>query len=140
MKKINYEKLKKSLDELKEQYENFLTVDEQDLSEVNKKAVKHSVIKCFEICHDTLWKHLKKFMQEAEHLVGIPNSPNGIFRKAHESGMIDQAMQERLIEYNEIRGDAAHDYDVEKAEAALGKIGDFIQDAEEIYQTMSKEQ
>ena len=137
---MNYEKLEKSLKELKEQYESFLTLDKQGLSAVNQRAVKNSVVKCFEICYDTLWKHIKKHLREKKGLVELQNSPIPIFRKAHENMLIDKEMLERLVNYNKIRGDAAHDYSIEKARAALDKLGAFIEDAAEIYEVMSAEE
>ena len=140
MNKADYEKLEKSLDELKEQYESFLTLDEQGLSEVNQRAVKNSVIKCFEICYDTLWKHIKKYLQEQYGLAQLKNSPIAIFRNAFENLLFDKDIHKRLVHYNKIRNDAAHDYSIEKAMAALDEIGDFIQDAAEIYQAMIQEE
>ena len=140
MSKTNYEKLEKSLKELQEQYESFLTLDEQGLSEVNQRAVKNSVIKCFEICYDTLWKHLKKYLKEKNGLVGLPNSPIPLSRSAHENLLIDTETHKRLVDYNKIRGDAAHDYSIEKAIAALNKIEDFVSDAAKIYEQMTKEE
>ena len=138
MNKTDYQKLKKALENLKEQYENYLTIDKQGLSEVNKKAVKNSVIKCFEICYDTLWKHLKKSTQKRSGLPRIPSSPLPIFRIMHESELIDKGMQERLVAYNDLRGDTAHDYSMEKSEKVLIKIGSFIQDTTELYQEMTE--
>ena len=140
MNKADYEKLKKSLDELKEQYESFLTLDEQGLSEVNQRAVKNSVIKCFEICYDTLWKHIKKYLQEQNGLVELKNSPIPLFRDAHENLLFDKEIHKRLVHYNKIRNDAAHNYSIEKAMAALDKIEDFIQDTVEIYGAMIQEE
>ncbi len=136
MSEVDYEKLGKSLENLIEQHDNYLTIDKQNLSSVNQKAIKNSVIKCFEVCYDTLWKHLKKYTLEKSGLPKIPGSPLPIFRIAHESGVIDQEMQNRLVDYNNIRGDTAHDYSMEKSEKTLNQIDGFIQDATELYQEM----
>lgn len=45
-------------------------------------------------------------------------------------------VHKRLVQYNKIRNDAAHDYSIEKAMAALDWIEDFIQDAVEINESM----
>ena len=132
----NHEKLEKSLNELKEQYESYSTLDEQGLSEVNQRAVKNSVIKCFEICYDTLWKQVKKHLNEQHGMTELKNSPTPIFRDAFENLLFDKDVHKRLVQYNKIRNDAAHDYSIEKAMAALDKIDDFIQDAVEIYEAM----
>ena len=136
MSKVNYEKLENSLNELREQYGSYSTLDEQNLSDVNQRAVKNSVIKCFEICYDTLWKQIKKYLQDENGIVELRNSPVSIFRAAFENFLFDKDTHKRLVQYGKIRNDAAHDYSIEKAMAALGKVGDFIQDAEEIYQAM----
>ena len=132
----SYGKLEKSLNELKEQYASYSTLDEQGLSEVNQRAVKNSVIKCFEFCYDTLWKQIKKYLKDQNGMVDLRNSPIPIFRDAFENLLFDKDVHKRLVQYNKIRNDAAHDYSIEKAMAALDKIGDFIQDTAEIYQAM----
>ena len=138
MSKVNYEKLENSLNELKEQYDSYSTLDEQNLSDVNQRAVKNSVIKCFEICYDTLWKQIKKYLRDENGKAELRNSPIPIFRAAFEDLLFDKDVHRRLVQYNKIRNDAAHDYSIEKAMAALDKVGDFIQDAEEIYEAMVK--
>ena len=138
MNKTNYEKLEKSLDRLKEQYKNHQS-DKQNLTDLDKEGIKESVIKRFEICHDTLWKHLKKYLQEKEKLADIPNSPNGIFRKAYETELIDEETFSRLMDYNDLRIMTAHDYSEAKAQKSLNKIGNFIQDADKIYRMVTHE-
>ena len=136
MSKTDYEKLEKSLNELKEQYDSYATLDEQGLSEVNQRAVKNSVIKCFEICYDTLWKQIKRYLQDENGLVELKNSPVSIFRAGFENLLFDTEAHKRLIQYGKIRNDAAYDYSIENAMATLDRVGDFIQDAEEIHGTM----
>ena len=114
-----------------------MALDEHNLSEVNQRAVKYSVIICFEICYDTLWKHIKKYLKE-NGVIKLENSPIPIFRRAHEDFLIDKEMHKRFVEYNKIRVDAAHDYSIEKAMHALNKIGDFTEDTEAIYRKMSE--
>lgn len=138
MSKVNYEKLENSLNELKVQYDSYSTLDEQNLSDVNQRAVKNSVIKCFEICYDTLWKQIKKYLQDENGKAELRNSPIPIFRAAFEDLLFNKDVHKRLVQYNKIRNDAAHDYSIEKAIAALDKVGDFIQDTEEIYEVMVK--
>lgn len=138
MSKVNYEKLENSLNELKEQYDSYSTLDEQNLSDVNQRAVKNSVIKCFEICYDTLWKQIKKYLQDENGKAELRNSPIPIFRAAFEDLLFNKDVHKRLVQYNKIRNDAAHDYSIEKAMAALDEVGEFIQDTEEIYEVMVK--
>ena len=138
MSKVNYEKLENSLNELKEQYDSYSTLDEQNLSDVNQRAVKNSVIKCFEICYDTLWKQIKKYLRDENGKAELRNSPIPIFRAAFEDLLFNKDVHKRLVQYNKIRNDAAHDYSIEKAMAALDEVGEFIQDTEEIYEVMVK--
>ena len=140
MNNIDYEKLEKSLQELQEQYGSYATLDEQNLSEINQRAVKNSVIKCFEICYDTLWKSIKKNLAQEGLTAELPNSPKPIFRLAHQNQMIDQKTLSRLFDYAQIRGYTAHDYSIKKAIAALDKIGLFIEDAEKIYAKLTERQ
>ena len=138
MNEVDYDKLKKSLDRLVEQYE-FFNLNEHTLSGNIKEGIKESVIKRFEICYDTLCKCFKKFTQEKAGLP-MPNSPTPLFRKAHESILIDRGMLERLVDYNDLRNAATHDYSEVKADKSFNKIGDFIQDATELYKQMSEDQ
>lgn len=140
MAETNYEKLEKSLNELKEQYESYSSLDEQGLSEVNQRAVKNSVIKCFEICYDALWKQVKKYLKDQHGMTELKNSPIPIFRDAFENLLFDKDVHKRLVQYNKIRNDAAHDYSIEKALAALDRIDDFIHDAAEIYEVMVRDE
>ncbi len=138
MNEVDYDKLKKSLDRLVEQYE-FFNLNEHTLSGNIKEGIKESVIKRFEICYDTLCKCFKKFTQEKAGL-SMPNSPTPLFRKAHESILIDRGMLERLLDYNDLRNAATHDYSEVKVGKSFNKIGDFIQDAAELYKQMSEDQ
>ena len=135
----SYEKLEKSLNELQEQYRSYSTLAAQGLSEVNQRAVKNSVIKCFEICYDTLWKQLKKYLVEQNGAVDLRNSPIPVFRSAFENLLFDEDMHKRLVQYHRIRNDAAHDYSIAKAMAALDEIGAFIEDTTEIHEAMVRD-
>ena len=138
MDKVNYEKLEKSIYHLKRQYENFLNLDQRNVPSLDKEAIKESVIQRFAICHDTLWKRLKKYLKEKEKLVDLPNSPNGIFRKLYEVKVIDKSLLERLLSYNQLRVDISHDYSESKAENSLDQVKIFIQDVEEIYRIINQ--
>lgn len=133
MNNVDYEKLEKSFYRLKEQYENFLNLDNQNLSEINKEAIKESVLQRFEICYDSLWKSLKKHLQEKGVLTDQITSPKQIFRKAHEAGLVDQEDLNNFFDYINLRIGTSHDYSLLKAKEALEKMGDFIQDVSHIY-------
>ena len=140
MTNTSYEKLEKYLNELKEQYESYSTLDDQGLSEVNQRAVKNSVIKCFEICYDTLWKQVKRHLKDQNGMTELKHSPLPIFRDAFENLLFDKDVHKRLVQYNKIRNDAAHDYSIEKAMAALDRVGDFIEDTTEIHEAMVRDE
>ncbi len=135
MSNINYEKLKKSLEKLEEQYENFLTLDKKNISDLDKEAIKESVIHRFEVCYDIFFKSLKKYLQK-EGLTVDSSAPRAILRKANESGLIDQETLDNWFAHIELRIGTAHDYSLEKAEQALRKISDFIEDVKDIYKVM----
>ena len=137
MNQTHYEKLEQSLKRLKEQYANY-KLDKKSLSAMDKEAIKESVIHRFEICNDTLWKHLKKHLRDQEGLIDLPNSPNGVFRQAFLADVIDKKTFTKLIAFNNLRVAVAHDYSLIKAKQALNKIEDFIQYAENIYQILTK--
>ncbi len=139
MRKTDYEKLEKSLYRLKEQYKNYNKLDGKTLSEIDKEAVKESVIKRFEVCYDSLWKHLKKYLEE-EGLVIDSGAPKKILRMAQQNGVINQEMLDNCFNHIELRIGTAHDYSEIKVEKALSKMNDFIQDATEIYEMIINKQ
>ena len=139
MSRTDYEKLKKSIDNLMEQYRHFLAKEQQKITEVERKSTRNSVILCFTVCYDTLWKQMKKFLQEEENLADVPNSPRGIFRRAHEAGLIDRGMLEHLMNYNSLRGSVSHDYSEMKAGKVFEYMEDFSRDASEMYKIMTEE-
>lgn len=139
MSKVEYEKFKDSLDRLKEQYE-FLHTHAQTLDNQSREAFRDSVIKRFEICYDTLLKHLKKYLDNEQLLTdGAPNSPRKIFRLAHEAYLIDKDALKNFFSYMQTRIDTAHDYSLKKAENSLDNIGRFIEDATDLYEAIITE-
>ena len=60
---IDYDKLRKSLKRLEQQYANYRTLDDS-LSALNREAVAESTIQRFETCYDCLWKVLKRYLSE----------------------------------------------------------------------------
>ena len=134
---IDYDNFQKSLKRLEEQYENYRELDES-LPDVTQEAIAESVIQRFETCYDCLWKVLKRYLIEDLGLAEVPNSPKGIFRLAHENNLFDTAL-EQWLGYADTRVNTAHDYSGEKAQACLELMDDFIDDAIDLYQTMSGE-
>ena len=72
------------------------------------ESIKESCIQGFEVCFDTAWKHLRKYLIEEIGLFDVPRGPNPIFRKAASSYVIRDA--EVWIEFNTKRVDTSHDY------------------------------
>ena len=83
---IDYDKFEKSLKHLEVQYNNYLTIDDRDdLGVLEKEAIAESVIQRFETCYDTMWKALKRYLNEELGLPEIPNSPWPLFQIAARS-------------------------------------------------------
>ena len=132
MSDINYDKFKQSLARLEERYNDYLKHDE--LGGFLRESVKES---CIQICFDTSWKHIRKYLIEEMGLIDIANSPNPIFRKAEASKIIVQA--EKWIDFNVSRGDTVHDYSGDKADKTFEVIPDFIKEAIDVYEIISGE-
>ncbi|MEI7474961.1 MAG: HI0074 family nucleotidyltransferase substrate-binding subunit [bacterium] len=134
---IEYDKFKRALKHLELQYENYKNLRE-DLEELMEEAVKESVIQRFETCYDCMWKILKRYLTEELGLPEVPNSPKPIFRISFENNLFASS-EEQWITYANARIGTSHDYSGEKAQAALELMGDFIDDAIGLYQTISGE-
>ncbi|WP_321530049.1 nucleotidyltransferase substrate binding protein [uncultured Desulfuromonas sp.] len=132
---IEYDKFQKSLKHLEVQYENYSTID-KNLPELIQEAVAESVIQRFETCYDCMWKVLKRYLSEELGLPEVPNSPKPIFKIANENQLFASTI-EQWLKYADLRIATSHDYSGEKALAALELMGDFIDDALGLYQTMS---
>ena len=132
---IDYDKFRLSLNRLEEQHNNHRELDEA-LPELMREGISESVIQRFETCYDCLWKVLKRYMEEGLGIAEPPNSPKGLFRLAHENGMLASSLEQWLL-YVEARIQTSHDYDGEKAKACLALMPDFIDDAIGLYQTMT---
>ena len=134
---INFEKLRLSLARLEEQYDNYLHLDTA-LSQLNQEAVIESTIQRFEVCFDTMWKALARYLSEDVGIPDVPNGPKLIFRIAYENGIISNPSQD-WFRYNRARIDTSHDYDGKKAHACLAIVGDFLSDTIGLYQIMTGE-
>ena len=134
---IDFSKFKKSLVLLESQFGHWQTLDES-LPLWMREAVSESVIQRFETCYDCMWKVLKRYMKESLGLPEVPNSPKPIFRIANENQMLSSEVAQWLI-YADTRIGISHDYDGEKARAALNLMGQFIEDASALYCKMSGE-
>ncbi len=134
---IDYDKLQKSLKHLELQYANHkLARDRPELADIDREAIAESVIQRFETCYDTLWKDLKRYLIEEFGLADVPNSPKPILKLAGENDLFASAV-EQWLKYADARTSTAHDYSGEKAAEVLLIVGDFIDDAIGLYQTMT---
>jgi len=134
---IDYEKLQKSLKHLELQFENYRRAEDRpELSDIDREAIAESVIQRFETCYDTIWKDLKRYAIEELGLADVPNSPKPILKLAGENGLLATGV-EQWLKYADARTDTAHDYSGEKAAETLSIVGDFIDDAIGLYQTMT---
>ena len=134
-KMIEYDKFQKSLKHLEMQFLNYQNLD-TELPTLTQEAIAESVIQRFETCYDCMWKLLKRYLMTELGLAEVPNSPKPIFRLANENQLFASDIAQWLI-YANTRVATSHDYSGEKAKAALALMADFINDATELYQTMS---
>lgn len=133
MTETNYNKFRNSLSRLQERYKDY--ENHKELETFLIESIKESCIQRFEVCFDTAWKHLRKYLIEEIGLFDVPNGPNPIFRKAASSDVIRDA--EVWIEFNKKRGDTSHDYCGDKAGDVFEIIPDFINEAISLYETIS---
>jgi nucleotidyltransferase substrate binding protein (TIGR01987 family) len=135
---IDYDKLQKSLKHLEQQFENYQRAqDRKELVEIDREAIAESVIHRFETCFDTLWKDLKRYLTEEIGLAEVPNNPKAVLRLGGQNDLF-AASVEQWLKYCDARNNSAHDYSGEKAAVTLLIVGDFIEDAIGLYQTMTK--
>lgn len=134
---IDYDKLQKSLKHLELQFENYKRAqDRAELTDIDREAIAESVIQRFETCYDTLWKDLKRYLIEDSGLADVPDSPKKILKLAGQNELFASPV-EQWLKYADARTSTAHDYSGEKAAEVLLIVGDFIDDAIGLYQTMS---
>ena len=134
---IDYDKLQKALKHLEQQYANHKQAPNRpELTEIDRQGIAESVIQRFETCYDTLWKDLKRYLIEEIGLPDVPNSPKPLLKLAGQNDLFASSV-EQWLKYAEARTSTAHDYSGEKAEEALALMGDFIDDAIGLYQTMT---
>jgi nucleotidyltransferase substrate binding protein (TIGR01987 family) len=135
---IDYDKLQTSLKHLEQQFENYQSAQERtELIEIDREAIAESVIHRFETCFDTLWKDLRRYLMEEIGLADVPNSPKPVWKLAGQNNLL-AASVEQWLKYTDARNNSAHDYSGDKAAETLSQVGDFIEDAIGLYQTMTE--
>ena len=134
---IDYSMLEKSLKHLKVQYTNYLTIASRtDLGTLEKEAIKESVIRRFETCYDTLWKTLKRYLNEELGIPEIPKSHKPIFRIAEENKLL-KSNTEQWLQYADARIYTSHNYSEDKGEEAVLLMRWFIPDAIDLLEKMT---
>jgi len=134
---IDYGKLQKSLKHLEVQHQNYQSIEDRtSIGELDREAIAESVIQRFEICYDCLWKVLRRYLLEDLGVPEVESSPKKIFRVANENRLFASSLAQWLL-YSDARVDTSHDYSEGKAQEALDLMGDFIDDAIGLYQTMT---
>ena len=134
---MDYTGLVSALQRLREMFGHYQALDEDKYASAIVESVMESVIRRFDICHDLLWKTLRRYLHEEGGRADIPGSPKGVFRAAHEDGILSSPDElERWMSYVNARNDAAPKYSSEKARQALGLVHHFIEDAVVLYETM----
>ena len=135
---IDFEKYSKSLLHLEAQYQNYLHLNERDsITKLDEEGIKESVIQRFETCYDSVWKALKRYLNEELGLAELPNSPKPIFMIAAENNLLKSNIVQWKL-YADTRVGTAHDYSSDKVDEALLIMGDFISDANHLLITISK--
>ena len=134
---IDYRNLRLSLKNLETQHRNLLNLS-SDFPAFVHEGMAESVIQRFEICYDTLWKTLRRYLVEALGVADAPNSPRPIFRLANENLLL-AAGGEQWELYAQTRIDTTHDYDGDKAVNAIKLMPSFIDDAIALYARMTGE-
>ena len=134
---IDYSKLQKALKHLELQFQNYqLARDRPELTEIDREAISESVIQRFEVCYDTLWKDIKRYLIEELGLADVPSSPKPILKLAGQSDLFSTPV-EQWLKYADARTATAHDYSGEKAAETLLLIKDFIADASTLFEMMT---
>ena len=134
---IDYGKFRLSLARLEEQYANFCRPD-ISLPQLHQEAVAESVVRRFKLCYDCLWKVLRRYLVHRIGLADVPNGPKPIFRLAGQNSLFHAPVAQWLM-YAQTRIDASDDYDGSKTQAVLDVAADFVGDAIDLYETMSRE-
>lgn len=132
---IDYSKFEKSLRNLDTQFRHYRELD-PDLPRYLQEAMAESVIQRFETTWDSLWKVLKRHLEQAVGLPEVPNGPKPVLRLANENRLLPGTI-EQWMRYANARIATSHDYSGGKAEEALAQMGDFIRDASALYEKLT---
>ncbi|MBF0163510.1 MAG: nucleotidyltransferase substrate binding protein [Magnetococcales bacterium] len=133
---IDSDKLKKAFRHLQAQQANLRVMQERpELTDLDREAIAESVIQRFEVCYDTLWKDLRRYLIENLGLPAVPNSPKPLFKLAGQHDLLPSPV-ETWLGYADARTSTTHDYSGDKAQAALGEVESFIGDVTMLLQKL----
>ncbi|MCY4524888.1 MAG: nucleotidyltransferase substrate binding protein [Halobacteriovoraceae bacterium] len=133
---IKYDNFKKALGRLKEQ-NNLYKQEDVEKPHRYTDSAKESLVQRFETCYDCLWKTLQKYLKEELGISEEFGKAPIVFRAAIKNNFLSSRWPWK--KYNKARIGTAHDYDASKAQEVIDLVDEFIKDAIELYQKMSKE-
>ena len=134
---INYSKLKDSIDNIERQYKRYLELKKKGFqNKIDKEIYETALVKCFETAFEMTGKHLKKYLNQ-QGFAELPDSPKKLLKKAHEAGIIEYI--DLWMEYCENRNLTAHDYSDKKAFNVVEIIEDFIEDLQDLYNSIKND-
>ncbi len=134
---ISYTNFEKSLDHLIRQFHNCSSASSRsELQDIDREAIAESTVQRFKRCYDCTWKLLKRYLIEQQGLPDVPNSPKPIFKLAANNNLLPGSLEHWIL-YANARTSTAHDYSLEKLNAVLAVVPDFIQHAKILYEILS---
>ena len=133
---MNFDQFKKAIARFEEML-NAYKDESTERTELEKEAIRDSLVKRFEYTLEVAWKSCKRYLREEGFTEATTGSPKSIMRLAGEAGIIPSA--EGWIHYINARQSTSHDYSDEKVDQVLAVVDDFYKDVIALYQTMSGE-
>ena len=105
---IDYGNLQKSLQHFERQHANLLNAKGlPELTDLDREGIAESVIQRFEVCYDSLWKALKRYLSEELGLADVPNSPKAILKLGGQQELLPSPV-EQWLRYADARVNTSH--------------------------------
>lgn len=133
---IDYTNLQTSLKNLErfwEAYEHLKKPGEALTIHIHKMAI----IQAFEVCYEALLKVLQRYLSEEIGASNTPSGPKPLLRAANKNSLLSSAVEE-WIRYVDVRNKTSHEYGIQHVDEAIKLVPNFIKDAIDLYQAMSK--
>ena len=134
---IDYTNLRLSLKNLEKQFAHYQSMDDS-FPQWIQEGIPESVIQRFEIHYDCLLKVLSKHLHEKIGVAEVPKGARPLFRLAGENDLLDCPV-DQWFGYVEMRNRTTHAYSGEMIKNFLKSMDGFIEDAINLYQTMTGE-